>query len=125
MHTIDHLSSAALLATLAGLEPRRWLLFVATSTLVDLDHYPGAARRYGLRNPLDGARYALAGRVPGWQPNDRRYPLRVGRPLHGPQTVVGGLVLALLLRPARLIVVAVLWHLLLDLIHKLTFRESG
>ena len=125
MQVIDHVASAAALATLAGLKPRRWLAFVTASTLIDLDHYPGALRHYALRNPLDGARYALTGRVPGWRPNDPRYPPDVERPLHRPEAAAGLLALALWWPRARPVAVGMLWHLLLDLVHGLCDREPG
>ncbi len=123
MHLIDHVASAAALATLVGWKRPQWLGFVAASTLIDLDHFPGAGRRYGLRSPLQGAQYALSGRVPGWAPNDPRYPLRVRRPLHKTQVALALVGLALVSRRARPLALGVIWHLLLDLTQMLTWRR--
>ncbi|MBM4436267.1 MAG: hypothetical protein FJ029_03310 [Actinobacteria bacterium] len=124
MHLVDHATSAAALATFAGLRPGRWLAFVAASVLIDLDHYPSGVRLYGLGNPLDGMRFALTGRIPGWRPNDPRYPLHARRALHRVDVAIGLLALALLSRRARPAALGVLWHLVLDLVALLNFHRA-
>lgn len=114
MHLVDHAGSAAALATLTRLRPRAWLEFVAASVLIDLDHFPGAARKYGVTNPLDGARFAITGRMPGWAANDARYPVDVRRPLHRIDVALGLALLALLSRRFRPLAMGLLWHLFLD-----------
>lgn len=99
-------------------------MFVVGATAIDLDHYPGAVRRYGLRNPLDGFRFAFTGRVPGWAPHDSRYPVVVQRPLHRPEIALGLVVLGLSWRPLRPLALGLLWHLALDLFDILADRRT-
>ncbi len=121
----DHIATAAGLATLAGLDRRRWLVFVASSTLIDLDHYAGAARKYDVRNPLDGAVYALTGRLPGWSDTDPRYPLDVPRPAHSVVVSVALLPLAVLAPRSRPLALGTLWHLALDILDLLWRPSAG
>ncbi len=122
MILVDHVAAAAALATAMRYRPRAWLAFVASSTLIDLDHYPSAARRYGVNNPLDGARYGLTGRIPGWDANDPRYPLHVSRPLHNPATIAALAVAAWRWRLGRPLALGMLLHLLLDVVDMLNAR---
>ena len=125
MQLTDHIATAAGLATLAGLNRRRWLVFVMSSTFIDLDHYVGAARKYGLRNPLDGAVYALTGRVPGWRDSDPRYPLDVPRPAHSVPVAVALVLLAVLAPRGRPLALGALWHLALDILDLLWRPSTG
>ena len=122
MILVDHVAAATGLATIMNYRPRTWLAFVAGSTLIDLDHYPSAAQRYGVVNPVDGARYGLTGRIPGWDANDPRYPLHVNRPLHNP-AIIAALAFAAWqscrLRPLAL---GMLLHLFLDVVDTLNAR---
>lgn len=122
MILVDHLAAAA--ATTALLRCRRGvgLAFIVGSTLIDLDHYPSAARRYGLINPLDGIRFGLTGRIPGWDPNDPRYPVHVRRPMHHPAFVVTLGITAWLWCRTRPLALGMLMHLFLDLVDMLNTR---
>jgi hypothetical protein len=119
---VDHLAAAAGLAIAMKYGPRASLAFVAGSTLIDLDHYPSAARRYGITSLLEGARYGLTGRIPSWDANDPRYPLHVRRPFHNPTTVASLAFLAWRWPSGRPLVLGMLVHLLLDAIDMLNAR---
>ncbi len=121
----DHIATAAGLATLVGLDRRRWLVFVASSTLIDLDHYVGAARKYDVRKPLDGAVYALTGRLPGWRDSDPRYPLDVPRPAHSVPVTVVLILLTVLVPRIRPLALGALWHLALDVLELLWRPSAG
>ena len=88
-------------------------MFVVGATAIDLDHYPGAVRRF-----------AFTGRVPGWAPHDSRYPVVVQRPLHRPEIALGLVVLGLSWRPLRPLALGLLWHLALDLFDILADRRT-
>jgi hypothetical protein len=55
-HTVGFIAGALLRLT-----RQEFLEFVAGSVLIDLDHYPGAMKKYGVRNPMDGVVFAVTG----------------------------------------------------------------
>lgn len=97
--------------------------FVAGSVLIDLDYYPGAIKKYGIRNPIDGCVFALTGNLPGLAADDPQRPIEIDRPLHRIETAIG--LLALLIRRARPAALGLLLHLALDVLDIMTDRRTA
>lgn len=115
MRFVDHLAIGLVSAELMQLRGLRQAVFVAASVFIDLDHYPGAIRKYGVQNPLRGAIFALTGDLPGLKYDDQNKPIAVDRPLHRIQVALVLSLLAMFVSAARPVVLGVGLHFVLDL----------
>lgn len=125
MRSADHAAASFIAAALLRLTRQEFLEFVAGSVLIDLDHYPGAIKKYGVRNPMDGVVFAVTDDLPGLAANDPRRPIEVDRPLHRIETAIGLGLLALLIRRARPAALGLLLHLALDVLEIMTDRRTA
>ena len=125
MRTADHAAAGFIAASLLPFTRQESVEFVAGSVFIDLDHYPGAIKKYGIRNPIDGCVFALTGTLPGLAADDPRRPIDVARPFHRIETAIGLGLLALLIRRARPAALGVLLHLALDVLDIVTDRRTA
>ena len=125
MRTADHAAAGFIAASLLPYTRQESVEFVAASVLIDLDHYPGTIKKYGIRNPIDGCVFALTGNLPGLTADDPQRPIEIDRPLHRIETAIGLGLLALLIRRARPAALVVLLHLVLDVLGIMTDRRTA
>ena len=124
MRFVDHVVIALASSEIMRLRGARRAKFVAASVLIDLDHYPGAIRKYGVQNPLRGAVFALTGDLPGLESEDLRRPIAVDRPLHRIEVMFGLGLLAMFVPAVRPIVFGIGLHFVLDLADVLVDRQA-
>ena len=125
MRTSDHATAGFIAASLFPFTRQESVEFVAGSVLIDLDHYPGTIKKYGIRNPIDGCVFALTGNPPGLTADDPQRPIEVDCPLHRIETAIGLGLLALLIRRARPAALVALLHLVLNVLGIVTERRTA
>ena len=123
LRTADHAAARFIATSLLPFTRQESVEFVAGSVLIDLDYYPGAIKKYGIRNPIDGCVFALTGNLPGLAADDPQRPIEIDRPLHRIETAIG--LLALLIRRARPAALGLLLHLALAVLDIMTDRRTA
>jgi hypothetical protein len=125
MRTADHAAAGFIATSLLPFTRHESVEFVAGSVLIDLNYYPGAIKKYGIRNPIDGCVFALTGNLPSLAADDPQRPIEIDRPLHRIETAIGLGLLALLIRRARPAALGLLLHLALDVLDIMTDRRTA